>query len=184
IAAPTPSPVKPASEIGVSMTRSGPNSPTRPLSTLNAVPASATSSPSSTTRGSRRISSAIASLTASPKVSSRTPAAVSACSIDILGHFLDRGIRRVDRPPHRAIEVLGQLGVHAIERLAIRKALVDQVRTQDRDRIPLRHPALLLLFRAIVVAVDVAHVVAAEPVRVRQDERRAVAEASARERGT
>src|SRR5262245_21343578 len=71
IAAPTPRPVNPASEIGVSMTRPGPNSWTRPVSTLNAVPASATSSPSSTTRGSRRISSAIASFTASPKVSSR-----------------------------------------------------------------------------------------------------------------
>ena len=67
IAAPTPRPVKPASEIGVSMMRSLPNSSTRPVSTLNVVPASATSSPIRTTVGSRRISSAIASLMASPK---------------------------------------------------------------------------------------------------------------------
>jgi len=40
-----PIPVKPASEIGVSITRSAPNSSTRPDSTLNGVPASATSSP-------------------------------------------------------------------------------------------------------------------------------------------
>ena len=45
IAAPTPRPVIPASEIGESSTRSGPNSSTRPASTLNGVPASATSSP-------------------------------------------------------------------------------------------------------------------------------------------
>jgi hypothetical protein len=64
IAAPTPMPVKPASEMGVSMMRSLPNSSTSPLSTLKVVPASATSSPISTTFGSRRSSSAMASLMA------------------------------------------------------------------------------------------------------------------------
>ena len=38
IAAPSPSPVIPASEIGESMTRSGPNSSTSPARTLNGVP--------------------------------------------------------------------------------------------------------------------------------------------------
>ena len=38
MAAPTARPVKPASEIGVSMTRSLPNSSTRPFTTLNGVP--------------------------------------------------------------------------------------------------------------------------------------------------
>ena len=71
IAAPTASPVMPASEIGESITRSGPNSATRPDSTLNGVPASATSSPITNTRSSRRSSSASASLTAWPNVSSR-----------------------------------------------------------------------------------------------------------------
>src|SRR5579871_2512480 len=45
IAAPTATPVNPASEIGVSITRFVPNSSTNPESTLNGVPASATSSP-------------------------------------------------------------------------------------------------------------------------------------------
>ncbi len=71
MAAPTPMPVKPGSEMGVSMTRSVPNSSTRPHSTLNGVPASATSSPMMKTVGSRRISSASASLTAWLKVISR-----------------------------------------------------------------------------------------------------------------
>jgi hypothetical protein len=63
--------MKPGSEIGVSITRSGPNSSTRPDSTLNGVPASATSSPIRKIVGSRRISSAIASLTALDRVISR-----------------------------------------------------------------------------------------------------------------
>ena len=50
IAAPTARPVKPGSEMGVSMMRPVPNSSTSPFSTLNVVPASATSSPSSTMR--------------------------------------------------------------------------------------------------------------------------------------
>src|SRR5579884_1101569 len=45
IAAPTPRPVMPASEMGESMTRCVPNSCTRPERTLKGVPASATSSP-------------------------------------------------------------------------------------------------------------------------------------------
>jgi hypothetical protein len=64
IAAPTAMPMKPGSEIGVSITLSVPNSSTSPESTLNGVPASATSSPIRMTVGSRRISSASASLTA------------------------------------------------------------------------------------------------------------------------
>ena len=64
MAAPTPMPVKPDSEIGESRTRSVPNSSTKPLSTLKGVPASATSSPIIKTDSSRRISSANASLIA------------------------------------------------------------------------------------------------------------------------
>src|ERR1017187_8868250 len=71
MAAPTAIPVKPASEIGVSITRRTPNSCTRPEKTLNGVPASATSSPMIKTLGSRRISSARASRIASAKVISR-----------------------------------------------------------------------------------------------------------------
>src|SRR2546427_444190 len=72
MAAPTPMPAYPGSEIGVSMIRCVPNSCTSPVSVLKGWPASATSSPIRNTRGSRRISSAIASFTASPYVSSRS----------------------------------------------------------------------------------------------------------------
>src|SRR5262249_52356518 len=89
IAAPTASPVKPASEIGVSSTRSGPNSSTSPFRTLKVVPASAMSSPRMKTVGSRRSSSASASLIASPKVSSRS-------DVDMFTHLFRRRERRVE----------------------------------------------------------------------------------------
>src|SRR5687768_191535 len=71
MAAPTPIPLMPASEIGESITRWVPNSPTSPDNTLNGVPASATSSPMINTVGSRRISSDSASLIAWLNVISR-----------------------------------------------------------------------------------------------------------------
>ncbi len=73
MAAPSPMPVIPASEMGESRTRCGPNSSTSPESTLNGVPASATSSPITKTVGSRRSSSASASLTAWASEISRAP---------------------------------------------------------------------------------------------------------------
>src|SRR2546428_11347397 len=83
IAAPTATPVKPASEMGVSITRSVPNSSTSPDNTLKGVPASVTSSPRMHTRESRRISSASASRTVCAKLNSRA----AASGIDILLHF-------------------------------------------------------------------------------------------------
>src|SRR5712671_4911849 len=67
-AAPIPSPAKPCSVIGVSMTRRAPNSCSSPWLTLKAPWYSATSSPISRTLLSRRISSAIASRNASRTV--------------------------------------------------------------------------------------------------------------------
>src|SRR6516162_7924822 len=66
--APIPRPAKPCSVIGVSITRRGPNSCSRPWLTLYAPWYSATSSPSRNTVSSRRISSAIASRNASRTV--------------------------------------------------------------------------------------------------------------------
>ncbi len=65
IAAPTAAPRMACSLIGVSRTRSGPNSSSSPTVVLNTPPAAATSSPSNTTLGSRRISWAIPQATAS-----------------------------------------------------------------------------------------------------------------------
>src|SRR2546428_12198352 len=49
------------------------------------------------------------------------------------------------------------------------------MRTKDGERIALRRPALLLVLGAVVVAADVADVVATEAVRVAQQERGTVA---------
>ena len=65
IAAPIAAPRMACSLIGVSRTRSGPNSSSRPTVVLNTPPAAATSSPRNTTSGSRRISCAIPRATAS-----------------------------------------------------------------------------------------------------------------------
>src|SRR5438094_9201431 len=156
IAAPTPRPVNPASEIGVSITRWGPNSCTSPVSTLNAVPASATSSPSSTTAGSQRISSAMASFTASPNVSSRRPLAVSV-SINVLGDLVDVRVRGIDGPLHRGIHFARQLAYDPFERIRRRELLIDQLRADDGDRIALGDPPLLFLLRAVVVAADISN---------------------------
>ena len=59
-AAPTAAPMKPISAIGVSRTRSGPNSSSNPSEVLNGPPATATSSPNVTTSGFSRISSPMA----------------------------------------------------------------------------------------------------------------------------
>src|SRR5688572_7184403 len=177
MAAPTPMPVKPASEIGVSMMRSLPNSSTSPVSTLKVVPASATSSPMRTTFGSRRISSAMASLIAAPKVISRTAVAVS--SIDVLIDLARVRIRGVHRERHRGVHLLNQLFLNRVEDRAIGNAVLHQPLAVQRDRIALRHPLLLLGLRAIVGAGDVADVVAVIAVGLELQERRAVALACA-----
>src|SRR2546426_1087568 len=100
IAAPSARPGIPGSEIGESSTRSVPNSSTSPASTLNGVPASATSSPITKIDGSRRISSRKASLTAWASVSSRVPWATS--SVDIARPLA--APRALDRPRRRLVD--------------------------------------------------------------------------------
>ena len=70
-AAPTAMPMNPASEMGVSHTRSGPNSSSRPAVTWYAPPKMPISSPSRIMAGSRRISCARASRIESAIVSLR-----------------------------------------------------------------------------------------------------------------
>src|SRR5258708_12733642 len=119
IAAPTPTPVNPASEIGVSITRSLPNSSTRPDKTLNGVPASATSSPMMHTRESRRISSASASRTACANVSSRS-------GIDVLLHFVHTRIGRGDGELHRRLHDGENFGCNLFQRPSVILALLKQ----------------------------------------------------------
>src|SRR5271165_4616818 len=166
MAAPTPTPVNPASEMGVSTTRSEPNSSTNPERTLNGVPASATSSPKMHTRESRRISSASASRIACANVSSRS-------GIDVLRDLVNAGIRRGDGELYRGFHLGARFGGDLIERCLSGIALGDQPLRMQLDRVALRLPVLLFLLGAIVFTIDVAHVVAAVTVGVSLQESRA-----------
>src|SRR4051812_43022297 len=170
IAAPTASPLTPASEIGVSTTRVVPNSSTRPLSTLNGVPASATSSPMMKTVGSRRISSAIAALTACANVSS---------GIEILRHLRRVRIRRVERELHAGLDLGARLVGDAHEVVGPCELLLLEPASEDCERVALVAPQRLLVLRPVVRAIDIADVMAVIAVRVREQERRPIAAARA-----
>src|SRR5713101_6648614 len=171
IAAPSPIPEIPASEIGESITRSGPNSSTSPERTLNGVPASATSSPTMKTEASRRISSASASFTACDSVSSRVPGwAATALGEDMLVDLALVRVRRGERELDARLDLLLGLGPDLRERLG-HDALLPQPPSEQLDRIALRLPLRFLLFGAVVAAVDVADVVSVEAVGVQHQER-------------
>src|SRR5271163_2503838 len=157
IAAPTPTPVNPASEIGVSTTREVPNSSTRPDNTLKGVPASATSSPMMNTRESRRISSASASRTASAKVISRS--AVS--GIHVLVDLFRAGIWCGDGELHGLIHFGFEFGVNSAECLGISVFFGFQPIGEISNRIVLAQPLLLFFFGTVIFAVDIADVMAA-----------------------
>src|SRR5215469_10009444 len=168
IAAPTPIPLNPASEMGVSSTRSAPNSSTNPERTLNGVPASATSSPKMQTRESRRISSASASRTACANVRSR-----SGLGIDVLVDLVHAGIRCMDGEFHRGFHLAADLGGDAIECGGGRVTVFNQPLRMKIDGIAVGLPVLLFCLRAVVFAIDVADMMAAIAVSVRLQERRA-----------
>src|SRR5579862_6691624 len=163
MAAPTPTPVNPASEIGVSTMRSAPNSSTRPERTLNGVPASATSSPKMQTRESRRISSASASRTACANVSSRS-------GIDILLDLIDARIRRCDGKLHGGFHFSSRFSGNLFQSRSLRLAQSQQPVCMQLDRIAVGLPVLFFLLGAIVLAIDVPHVMAAVAVRIRLQE--------------
>src|SRR6478672_934041 len=178
MAAPTPIPVIPASEIGESITRSGPNSSTRPRSTLNGVPASATSSPITKTEGSRRSSSRSASLMAWPNVSSRTPpvdsGARATLGVDMHPDLLVGGERRGKREGHAVLDGLADARLDLRELVLPGDALLAQPAAVAQDRIALVAPARLLLARAVVRPIDVSDVVSVRAVGLADQERRAL----------
>src|ERR1700675_3026569 len=176
MAAPTASPVKPASEIGVSSTRSLPNSSNRPERTLKGVPASATSSPMMQTVESRRISSASASRIACAKVSSRSFCAPTTVSgIHILVHFTGIRIGRCYCEFDCLLHFRLEFFLHSLQRRLVGKILFEQPFSQIDDRIPLRLPGVLFLLGAVVFAVDIANVVAVITVSIAEQKRRAAA---------
>src|SRR5579884_2726567 len=175
MAAPTPRPLIPASEIGVSMTRDGPNSSTSPKSTLNAVPASATSSPIMKTRGSRRISSARASRMACPSVTSRIPGGAALwlevlAGVDILRHLACIGIRSIERELLARLDLSLHTLLDQLKRLVIRHSLFDEPVRQYLQGVTLRLPKLLFLFRTIIGSLDIAHMMPHVAIRVTEQE--------------
>src|SRR5713226_7373186 len=138
MAAPTPMPAYPGSEIGVSMIRSVPNSCTSPTSVLKGWPASATSSPMTNTRGSRRISSAIAS----PYVSSRT-----ASGIDVLVDLARLGVWRGQRELHAAVDLRLHVSADPLEDALVGEPMRGEPRGQRVERIVAGHPLALFLLR-------------------------------------
>src|SRR5437870_2453208 len=164
IAAPTAMPVKPGSEIGVSSTRSVPNSSTSPVRTLNTVPASAMSSPHMNTRESRRISSAIASRTASANVNSLVS------GINVLINLIWRWIWSCDRELNRFLDFCFHFGLDLIELSAVGEIVGDHPIAEHLDRIALRLPRLLFLLRAVVLTIDVADMVPHESIRLAHQE--------------
>src|SRR5208283_738865 len=168
IAAPTPIPVKPASDIGVSKTRSAPNSSTRPDKTLKGVPASATSSPKMHTRESRRISSASASRTAWANVSSRW----AASGIDVLIDLLNGWVWRGNGEFNRRFHFLACFVRDFLQLARIRKLLARQPIPHVLDGIALRLPLLLFLLGAVIFAINVAHVMTRIAISVAHEQGR------------
>src|SRR6202035_260432 len=166
IAAPTPTPVNPASEIGVSITRSLPNSSTSPESTLNGVPASATSSPMMHTVGSRRISSASASRTACANVSSRSTARSTSSGINVLLHFVGIRIWCRDREIYRRLHFGADFIFQFHQRRSIGQFLRNQFFREQFQGIALGLPVVFLLLGAVILAADVSDVMTRIAVRV------------------
>src|SRR5712692_9491158 len=175
IAAPTASPVMPASEIGESSTRSGPNSSTSPDMTLNGVPASATSSPTMKTRSSRRSSSASASLTACAIVISRVVAGASTLGVDIVRHLARIREGRVEREPDALLDLGARLVLDRLQADVVGQPVLEQPAAQPRKGVALAPPEGLLVLRAVVRPIDVADVVAVVAIGVAEQERRALA---------
>src|SRR5579871_1029136 len=175
IAPPTPIPVMAASEIGESITRLGPNSSTRPVSTLKAVPASATSSPMTKTVGSRRISSASASRMALPSVVSTIPwptcwPCVTLLSVDMLVHLAGFWIGGVQRKRDARRNLLLHLLLKLLKDPGISSLFGNQTISQQLDGVAVRAPFLLLFFRAVIRALNVANMVAVIAVGIAQQE--------------
>src|SRR6056297_527815 len=163
IAAPTASPMKPGSAIGVSTTRSVPNSSTRPLRTLKGVPASATSSPMMKTVLSRRISSASASLTAWDSVISLMCLSSSQRVFDIGENvhvdLVFVGIGGCLGVGDGLFGIRLDLGVHRFDLVLRGDALFNQPAAEFDDRVAVFLPVLLFFLGAVVFAVNIADVV-------------------------
>src|SRR5438552_2149095 len=120
------------------------------------------------TVGSRRSSSRKASLTACASVSSR---------VDMVRHLARGREGRVQGVLHRLLD----LGLDALAH-PLELSVVAEPRREQRDRVALARPALLLFLRPVVGAVDVADVMAVVAVRGAHQEARALTAPPPRDR--
>src|SRR5262249_11770156 len=126
--------------------------------------------------GSRRISSAIASRTASPKpMSSRAAGGFAVSSINVLVDFVGIGIRSRDGELDGGVHLGSELGANLLERRRVGEAFLQEPIVENLDWIAIADPLLLLGFRPIVGARDVANVVAVVAVGIEEHERGAAA---------
>src|SRR5258708_12235237 len=123
------------------------------------------------TRLSRRISSARASRTACANVSSL----VATSGINVLVHLVYRRVRGGNRKLHRLLHFRPHFFLNVLQLSLIRNLLFDQPMRIVLNRIPLRLPFQLFLFRTVIFAIDVSHVVSRVAIRVAHQKPRPVA---------
>src|SRR5262245_34528749 len=186
MAAPTPIPAMPASEIGESITRAVPNSFTNPARTLNGVPASATSSPMMKTRSSRLISSASASLIACANVISRAGAALVTVRclpspwpspnergddgeglrrVDMLIDLARVRVGRVQGSGHAVFDLFFDFGLDSSQDPFVSQFLCLDLLCQKPQWIALVFPLFFFALGAVISAVNVAYVVTMVTIR-------------------
>src|SRR5262245_20426855 len=112
----------------------------------------------------------MASFTASPNVSSRV--AVAASGINILVYLVRRRIWSRDSELHSFGNFVFYFFLDRIQLGFVGEVFFNQRIAEQRDRIALGLPHLFFLFRSIVLACDVAHVMSMEAIRVANKERR------------
>src|SRR5438045_9123117 len=83
-------------------------------------------------------------------------------------------VRRLQRELDSLVDLPLRVHVNLLQRW-LRYTLLAQASRQQRNRIALRPPLLLLVLGAVVGPVDVANVMAVEAVRVEDEEARTVA---------
>src|SRR5260370_18086096 len=155
---PTASPAMVGSEIGVSNTRSGPNSASSPGVILYTPPAAATSSPRTITAPSRRISSRIASLIASAKVISRP-----SVGVDMLTYLVRIRKSRLGAKLNTRCNLVLDSITNGVELRLRRVATLHQTLLQTRYRVAILAPFLFFL-TGTIRAIAVTHPVTREAV--------------------
>src|SRR5580692_1150415 len=94
-----------------------------------------------------------------------------ASGIHVLLHFRHTGVGSGHGELNRLLHLRLYLRLNETKLIGIRKALFDQPTGQQLDGISLRLPVLLLILRAVVLAIDIANVVPGVAIRIAQNKR-------------